>query len=144
MTTAQDIATASVDAFNAHDEDRFRSLFGAGAVLEAPGDVLREGAEASVKYALAWLHAFPDARIRVETEVADGDWVAQRIVFEGTHEDTLVGPEGMIPATRRQVRIRGMEFIRVEDGLIVEDHLCFDQTQLMTQLGPVQELAFRA
>jgi steroid delta-isomerase-like uncharacterized protein len=140
MPKARQVLAASVEAFNAHDPERFRSLYADNVVFEAPGDVRLEGADATVEYARSWLRAFPDAQITVETEVANGDWVAHRFIFEGTHEETLVGPSGEIPATNRRISVRGVEFARVEDGKIGEDYLCFDQAQVLTQLGLMPEL----
>jgi steroid delta-isomerase-like uncharacterized protein len=144
MTKARQVVAASLEAFNAHDEERIRSLYAENVVFEAPGDIRLEGADAAVEYAMGWLRAFPDAQLRVETEVANGGWVAHRFVFEGTHEDMLVGPAGEIPATNRRLTIHGVEFVRVEDGQITQDYLCFDQAQLLTQLGLMPELAARA
>jgi steroid delta-isomerase-like uncharacterized protein len=141
MPTAREVVAAATEAFNAHDEERIRAVYAEDVVLEAPGEVRREGVDAAVEYYMGWLRAFPDAEIRVLGEVAEDDWVAHRFTFEGTHQDTLVGPTGEIPATNRQLTGQGMEFFRVKDGRIVEDHLCFDQVQLMTQLGLLRELA---
>ena len=140
MSRARQIAAASLEAFNAHDEGRIRSLYAERVMFEAPGDVRLEGVDAVVEYAMAWLRAFPDARMRLETEVAQGDWVAQRFMFDGTHEETLAGPAGVeIPATHRRVSVHGVEFTRVEDGRIIEDYLCFDQAEVMSQLGLMPE-----
>src|SRR5262245_3602669 len=144
MRSAREAAAARLEAFNAHDEQGIRALYADDVVLEAPADVRCEGADASLEYAMSWLRAFPDGRLTPETAVADGEWVAQRMILEGTHGDAFVGPEGSIPATHRRVRIEAVEFIRVEGGLIVEDHLCFDQAQVLAQLGLMPELASRA
>jgi tellurite resistance protein TerC len=140
MAKARDVAAAAVEAFNAHDETWIRSIYADDVVFEAPGDVRLEGRDAAVRYVTAWLRAFPDAEIRVDVEVADGDWVAQRFMFEGTHEDTLVGPAGEIPATNRRLAVRGFELLRVRNGEIVEDYLSFDQAEVLTQLGLIPEL----
>jgi len=144
MAKPRQVVAASVEAFNAHDEERIRSLYADTVVFEASGNVRLEGAEAAVEYLMGWLRAFPDAQIIVETEVANDDWVAHRVVFEGTHEETLARPEGEIPATHRRVRGEATEFFRVQNGKIVEDFLCFDQVQLLTQLGAMPEPAVRA
>src|SRR3546814_10208246 len=62
------------------------------AVFEAPGDIRLEGRESATQYAMAWLNAFPDARITVNNQLVAGDWAVQEITFEGTHEATLSGP----------------------------------------------------
>jgi steroid delta-isomerase-like uncharacterized protein len=144
MAKARQVVAASLEAFNAHDEERIRSLYADNVVFEAPGEIRRKGVDAAVEYAMGWLRAFPDAQIEVITEVANGDWVAHRFVFEGTHEETLVGPEGEIPATHRRLTVHGVEFARVEDGQIAEDYLCFDQAQVLTQLGLMPDVAVHA
>src|SRR5438067_11490708 len=103
MTDAREMGAKFVDAFNAHDEGRIRELNAESAVMEAPGDVRLKGSDAATEYAMAWLRAFPDARITVNNELVDGDWVVQEFMFEGTHEDTLSSPNGDIPATHNRI-----------------------------------------
>ncbi len=140
MAKPHQVVAASVEAFNAHDEERIRSLYADNVVFEAPGEIRLNGADAAVGYVTRWLRAFPDAQIRVVNEVADRDWVAYRLVFEGTHQEALLGPEGVIPPTYRRFSGEGTEFLRIQDGQIVEEYLCFDQVRLLKQLGVMPEL----
>jgi steroid delta-isomerase-like uncharacterized protein len=140
VADSRQISALWLQALNAHDADRLRSLYADDAVFEAPGDVRLEGPDAIVEYAMGWLHAFPDAQFRIETEVVDGEWIAQRFTFEGTHEDTLPGPLGDIPPTHRRLVGRGSEIVRIDDGKLVEDYLYFDQMQVLTELGLVPPL----
>ena len=141
MAHARQVGADFVAAFNDHDESRIRELNAENAVLEAPGDVRVEGGEAATQYAMAWLNAFPDARLTVKNELASGDWVAQEFNFEGTHEGTLSGPAGEIPATHRRLNGRGVQVFRVENDAVVDTRLYFDQVQIMTQLGLMPEPA---
>ncbi|HZT15622.1 MAG TPA: ester cyclase [Gaiellaceae bacterium] len=141
MADTRAIAARFVDAFNAHDEERIRALNAENGVLEAPGDVHVEGRDAATAYGMAWLNAFSDARIVVHTELVDGDWVAQRFTFEGTHDGVLPSPVGEIPPTQRRLTGRGVQLLRVDGDEIVETQLYFDQVQLMTQLGLMPEPA---
>jgi len=141
MANALEVAKAGLDAFNAHDEQRMRALYTDNAVLEAPGDARMEGADACTEYAMVWLRAFPDARCTVHNEVASGDWAVLEFTFEGTHEDTLAGPAGEIPATHKHLAGRGIQTIRVEGDKIAQENLYFDQVQVLTQLGLMPEPA---
>jgi steroid delta-isomerase-like uncharacterized protein len=141
MTEAQQVLKHWREAFNAHDEAGLRSVYREDVVLEAPGDIRLEGRDPTVDYAMNWLHAFPDAVIQVEDEIASDGWVVQRFVFEGTHDDVLTAPIGEIPPTRRHLTGRGVQISRVEQGRIAEDHLYFDQMQVLTQLGLTPEAA---
>ena len=141
MADARQVGADFVAAFNDHDEGRIRELNAENTVFEAPGDVHVEGREAATQYAMAWLNAFPDARLNVKNELASGDWVVQEFTFEGTHEGTLSGPAGDIPATHRRLNGRAVQIFRVEDDAVVDTRLYFDQVQVMTQLGLMPEPA---
>ncbi len=141
MANPTKVAAEALEAFNAHDERRMRACYGDDATLEAPGDVRIEGGDASVGYAMAWLNAFPDARLTVHERVVGGEWVVERFTFAGTHDATLHGPDGDIPATHRRLEGRGAQMFRVKGDKIVEEHLYFDQVQVMTQLGLMPEMA---
>jgi len=141
MADARQVGADFVAAFNDHDESRIRELNAENAVFEAPGDVHVEGREATTQYAMAWLNAFPDARLNVKNEFASGDWVVQEFTFEGTHDGTLSGPAGEIPATHRRLNGRGVQIFRVEGDAVVDTRLYFDQVQILTQLGLMPEPA---
>jgi predicted ester cyclase len=141
MADAREIAGRWVEAFNAHDEERIRALNTENGVIDAPGDVTMDGKEGTTAYAMSWLNAFSDARVTVHTEIVEGDWVAQRFTFEGTHDGTLNSPAGEIPPTHRRLTGRGVQLLRVEGDAVAETHLYFDQVQVMTQLGLMPEAA---
>ena len=141
MADAQRVAAQAVEAFNSHDEKRIRELYAENAVFEAPDDVRLEGRDASTEYAMSWLRAFPDSRINVHNELVAGDWVVHEFTFEGTHTETLVGSAGAIPATNRHLVGRGIEVLRIEHDKVAEEHLYFDQVQVLTQLGLMPEAA---
>jgi predicted ester cyclase len=140
MGDARRVAEAFVDAFNAHDESRIRELMAGDVGFEAPGDVRLQGPE----YAMAWLRAFPDARLTVHNTVAACDWEVAEFSFEGTHEDTLVGAAGEIPATHRRLVGRGTQITRAAGGALADIRLYFDQVQVLTQLGLMPEPAATA
>ncbi|HEX7084167.1 MAG TPA: ester cyclase [Gaiellaceae bacterium] len=141
MGNAREVAEQFVDAFNAHDEERIRSLSAEDATIDAPGDMHLEGRDVAAGYAIGWLRAFPDARLRIHTTLAEGDWVAQRFTFEGTHDATLASPAGEIPATHRRLEGRGVQMVRVEGGAVAETQLYFDQVQVLMQLGLMPALS---
>jgi steroid delta-isomerase-like uncharacterized protein len=144
MTDAKDTATKFVEAFNAHDEAAIRALHAENIKFEAPGAAGIEGREAVTGYAMTWLKGFPDAKITVRNEVVNGPWVVQEFTLEGTHTAPLDGPAGMIPPTGKKVSSRAVSVGRYENGQIVEARLYFDQTEVMTQLGLMPELAATA
>jgi steroid delta-isomerase-like uncharacterized protein len=141
MADAGEVAREGTEAFNAHDEQRIRASYADNVTFEAPGDVKLEGADATTGYAMVWLNAFPDARLDVHNELVCGDWVVQQFVFRGTHTATLASPAGDVPATGRRVEGRGVQVIRVVNGKVAEEHLYYDQVEVLTQLGLMPEPA---
>jgi steroid delta-isomerase-like uncharacterized protein len=140
MASAQEVGAQFVEAFNAHDEERMRELTADDAVFEGPAAKV-EGKDATVGYAMAWINAFDDAKLELHNELMAGDWVVQEFTFVGTHTGTLHSPAGDIPATNRELRGRGTQIIHIEDGLVTDTRLYFDQVDVMTQLGLMPETA---
>ena len=141
MAEARDTATRALVAFNNHDESAISAFNAPDTKYEAPGGVRLEGRDAATGYAMTWLKGFPDAKLSVHNEIASGDWVVQEFTFEGTHEGTLSGPGGDIPATHRRLNGRGVQIFRVEGDTVADTRLYFDQVQIMTQLGLMPEPA---
>ncbi len=77
--------------------------------------------------------AFPDLTATVEDMVAEGDEVAYRLTFRGTHRGEMMG----IKPTGKQVTYTGIGIDKVVDGTIVEMWLNFDALGLLQQLGAV-------
>jgi predicted ester cyclase len=130
---------AWLDAFNAHDEAAVRAATGDDCVFEGPGGVRLEGGDAVAGYAKVWLNAFSDAALEADSIVVDGDWVAMNGTFKGTHDGILSSPNGDVPATGRRLEGRCAQLARFQDGKAVEEHLYFDQMDVITQLGLAPE-----
>ena len=75
--------------------------------------------------------AFPDLVFSIHEQVTDGDRVASRFEWTGTHRAAFFG----IPATGRPVRVWGFVFDRLVDGRIKETRILMDTLGLMSQLG---------
>lgn len=82
-------------------------------------------------------NAFPDTRITIEEQVAEGDLVVTRWSAKGTHKGELMG----IPATGKQVTVTGIGIDRIVNGRIVEGWGEFDQLGMMQQLGVIPEMS---
>jgi steroid delta-isomerase-like uncharacterized protein len=141
MTQAKETAAKFVEAFNAHDESAIREIHSPNIKFEAPGGTRLEGREAATGYAMTWLNGFPDAKIAVRDVYVDGPWLVQEFTLKGTHTAPLNGPMGVIPPTGKRVDSRAVSVGRYENGQILEARLYFDQTEVMTQLGLMPELA---
>ena len=81
---------------------------------------------------LAFRQSFPDVEIFLEDAFVsrEGDKVAVRWRLSGTHGGEFQG----IPASGRDVSMRGMDVLRIEDGRIVERWGSADELGLLQQL----------
>ena len=92
-----------------------------------------QGREAFKKFVNVFRTAFPDGRVTLDDLVAEGDKVAVRYSFQGTHAGELVG----IPATGRRVTVTGIAIARVAAGKCQEMWDSFDNLGLLQQLGVI-------
>jgi steroid delta-isomerase-like uncharacterized protein len=74
--------------------------------------------------------AFPDAEIRVDQLIAEGDTVADRWTLHATHRNDFFG----VPSTGRRITLTGMDMHRLVDGQIVETWHQEDILGLLRQL----------
>jgi steroid delta-isomerase-like uncharacterized protein len=75
--------------------------------------------------------AFPDLKLTIEDEIAEGDRVAVRWTVTATHRGSTLG----FPATGAGVRFTGMVFVRIAKGRIAEGWNNFDMVGMLQQLG---------
>ena len=86
------------------------------------------------RFLRAFRFAFPDLRVSVIDQVADGDRVATRWRLEGTHGNRLMG----IEASHRFVSIEGIRIDRIDRGRIAETWNQWDVLGMLRQVGALQ------
>ena len=84
-----------------------------------------------------YVRAFPDGRVAVEQQVAEGDTVTSRWTLRGTQTGELAG----IAPTGKQVTVAGMTISRIEGDRVVEEWTSWDRLGMLVQLGAVSEPA---
>ncbi len=94
-----------------------------------PQDV--RGPEGAKELANMYRSAFPDVRLIIEEQVAEGDKVVTRWIAYGTHQGEMMG----IAPTGNQVRVEGITISHIQEGKIVQEWELFDTLGLMQQLG---------
>jgi steroid delta-isomerase-like uncharacterized protein len=76
---------------------------------------------------------FPDLDYDLQDIIASGDTVATRWVVTGSQQQEFMG----IAASRRTIRVEGMNFYRLKDGRVTDVWTQFDGVALMQQLGAI-------
>jgi steroid delta-isomerase-like uncharacterized protein len=96
-----------------------------------------QGPEGIKEFITGYLAGFPDGRITIDGQFAEGDMVATRWTGRGTHKGELMG----IPPTGKQVTISGITISHVKNGKVVEEWSNWDTLGMLQQLGVVPEMA---
>jgi predicted ester cyclase len=77
--------------------------------------------------------AFPDLRVEIHAQIAEGDLVTTRKTIRGTHRGELMG----IPPSNRQVAIEVIDIVRVHHGRYAEHWGLTTLPEVLAQLrGP--------
>ena len=96
-----------------------------------PYQVAVSGPDSLIEDVGAFRSAFPDLRVGAEDMVAEGNQVAVRGRWQGTHRGDFFG----IPPTGRPFDVGGINFFRFADGQFVERFGTWDVLTFMQQLG---------
>ena len=108
-------------------------LMAAGFVDHDPAPGQDKGREGYKRVTAMYFSAFSDFRVRNEDVIAEGDKAVLRWTASGRHTGPLMG----IAPTGRQIRLRGIDVIRIAGGQIIERWGEFDVFGLLQQLGAV-------
>ena len=126
------LARQVIDAWNAHDPERFVKLVDEKYVAESdtvPAPV--RGAPGLREFMKIYVTAFPDIHFTVDQTFADSDFVVMRWTAKGTHRGTLMG----IAPTNRATVTRGCTVTQYKNGKGVHDWIYWDTGNLLRQLG---------
>ena len=85
------------------------------------------------------LTAFPDYRLTIEEQIAEGDKVATVWTGTGTHQGEWESPAGTIAPTGRRVRWTGTTTLCLSEGQISDViGSSWDHLGILQQLGAVE------
>jgi steroid delta-isomerase-like uncharacterized protein len=94
------------------------------------------GPEGVKQFVQIYRTAFPDLKITIEDQVAEGDKVVTRWSATGTHKGDLMS----IPATNKPATVTGTDIERYQNGKVVESWASYDMFGMLQQLGVVPSM----
>lgn len=131
------LAGALFDALNSHEFDRVLPLISDDYVAVDVADARPQRGPGGLRSAIErYTLAFPDLIIEADEVVTCGDDIALLWTARGTHQ----GPWLNIPATGRQVRVRGMALLRTRDSRITQATWVWDVAGALRDLGLLPRL----
>ena len=132
MTDPKSVIERHVQAFGATDAEA--EPYSADAEIVAPVGQFR-GRDQVLGFLRGYWDAFPDARLEIARLIGEGSLAVAEGLMIGTHTGVLRTPNGDVPPTGRPVKVRWMAMYEVSGDELISEHLYFDLSEFMTQLG---------
>ena len=102
-----------------------------------PGIPPLQGIESYRQFTTCFFIAFPDLQATIEDLIAEGDKVAVRQTWRGTHTGNFQG----ISPTGKQVTFTSLEVYHIAGGKLAEEWVELDMLGLMQQLGAIPAMS---
>ncbi|MDX2699257.1 ester cyclase [Streptomyces ipomoeae] len=141
MGEARELMDRLTDAVTTHpDLKALTALYAEDAVAVTPDGGEIHGRDDIVEYWRQMTQAIPQGTFESLHAYEAGDTAMDEGFFSGKNTGPIQLPSGeTLPATGKDVRIRGADFATVKDGRIVEYRLYFDEMEFLDQLGLLPE-----
>ena len=143
MGEAREVMDRLTDALTTHPDLKvIAELYAEDAVARTPDEGEIRGRDNIVEYWRQMTEAVPEATFESLHAYEAGDTAIDEGFFSGRNTGPIQLPTGeTLPATQKQVRIRGVDIATVKDGRIVDYRLYFDEMEFLGQLGLLPEEA---
>lgn len=125
------------DVVSTGDVDRVPELVAAGCIETDGLKRVHSGIEGMMDHVRGVRGVYPDLRITVERQIAEGEWVVSQITARGTHEGSWLG---MRPIGQPLV-FTAANVDRVVDGKIVEHGGAANMLQPFLEAGAIRVVA---
>ncbi|MFF6781739.1 nuclear transport factor 2 family protein [Streptomyces sp. NPDC012510] len=141
MGQAREVMDQLTEALTTHQDPKtVANLFAEDAVAYTPDGGEIHGRDSIAEYWRQMTDAMPEAGYESLASFEVGDTAIDEGIFSGTNSGPLAFADGTsLPATRKDIRIRGVDLATVQDGQITSYRLYFDQLQFLNQLGLLSE-----
>lgn len=122
------------EVVNAGDVDRLVDFISPDYVEVHEGTRHAIGLEGAREHVLGVMRTYPDLRLTVDQQIAEGDWVATCGTMRGTHEGEWLG----MKPTGAKLQVTAVNIDRVVDGRIVEHGGAANLLEPFLHIGAIQ------
>jgi predicted ester cyclase len=126
----------AIARFNAKDLEGYLEMFDKAVVFHGLSRKLKPGVGGLRDYYSVLREGFPDMRLASEDLIAEGEKVANRYTFYGTHKGAYMG----IAPTSKLIVTQGMVIHLFRAGKCIETWQSTDALGFLTKLGRAQPL----
>jgi steroid delta-isomerase-like uncharacterized protein len=140
MANVRELYMAGIEAYNAHDLDRFIEIYSDDCGLTVPGFPPFKGKAAVRECWRLFMESFPDDHLTVSNQIVEGMTAVGEWTAEATNTGPLYLPSGQVlPPTGRRYTNRGIDAAAFVDGRVKSHRLYWDTTEILAQLGLMPE-----
>jgi len=140
MGQARDLMDRVTQAVLAGDLEPLREIYAPDVVATTPDAGTLQGLGAVLEWHRAFIDAFTDLDYRSERALEAQECAIDQGYVIGTHTGPLQLPDGQnLPPTGKQVTLRAVDIATAANGKIVRHDFYFDQLDMLTQLGLMEE-----
>jgi steroid delta-isomerase-like uncharacterized protein len=129
----KDVVRRVVDMVNEGKLAEVEDLYTSDFVNHDPSAPDVRGRSALMQMFTVWGTGFPDGRVTIEEMLAEGDQVAKRWIYHGTHSGEFMG----IAATGKEIAMTAITIYRISSGKVAECWWSYDTLGAMQQLGVI-------
>lgn len=131
------IARQTFEAFEKHDLNLLDALTDQNKFkMHLPGIAEPLNFKEAKEFNNEYNKAFPDAKVSIDFQVAEGEYVFTRVTYNGTNTGEFQG----MPASNKKTTVTGSSIQRIVNGKIVEEWDEFDQLGMLKQIGAIPEM----
>ncbi|MEV8089073.1 ester cyclase [Streptomyces nigra] len=137
MGQAREAMDRLTAAITTADSAAIAEVYAKDAVAVTPDGGELHGRDDITAYWRQMSQAVPDGTYESVHAYEIGDTAIDEGVFHGHNTGPIrLATGGTLPATQKEIRIRGVDFAKVDDeGRIVDYRLYFDEMEFLGQLG---------
>jgi steroid delta-isomerase-like uncharacterized protein len=142
MPAAENIEALQYSArrLRLNDLDGYLALYNDSVIHHGYSSRIRPGVRGLREHYAGLLKGFPDLQVEIEDIIAQGEKVAHRFTFHGTHREEFLG----ISATGKRVSASGMQINLFSAGKCIEVWSVHDSYKFLSQIGAVSHVRDRA
>ena len=136
MTNVREHYIEGIEAYNAHDLDRFIEIYTDDCELTVPGFPPFKGKAAVRECWRLFMESFPDDQLTVSNQIVEGITAVGEWTAEATNTGPLYLPSGQVlPPTGKHYTNRGIDVAVFEEGRVKSHRLYWDTKEILAQLG---------
>lgn len=134
METHKDLFKQFVQFINTADENLAQQLISPVAKFHVPGQPEPlQGPKGYLMIIAMMRSGFPDIQWTLEDLITEDDKVAARFTMRGTHNGEFFG----VPPTGKVIAVQAINFYRLANEQIIEEHGQPDMLGLLQQIGAI-------